>query len=80
MNFLELDFLFGLSFHLNVTPNTFYTYSSYLQREMQLESSLNVTTIGKSLKLQRCFSEEESTPHKPQLAVWEGSARESGLD
>ncbi|RWR89712.1 cyclin-U4-1-like protein [Cinnamomum micranthum f. kanehirae] len=69
MNFLELDFLFGLSFHLNVTPNTFYTYCSYLQREMQLESPLNVTTIGKSLKLQCCFSEEESTPHKPQLAV-----------
>ncbi|KAL8129805.1 hypothetical protein V2J09_018960 [Rumex salicifolius] len=36
INFLEVDFLFGVGFHLNVTPNTFYTYCSYLQREMLL--------------------------------------------
>ncbi|XP_047340823.1 cyclin-U4-1-like [Impatiens glandulifera] len=34
MNFLEVDFLFGLGFHLNVTPSTFYTYCSYLHKEM----------------------------------------------
>ncbi|KAK4759269.1 hypothetical protein SAY87_022400 [Trapa incisa] len=39
MNFLELDFLFGLGFHLNVTPATFGTYCTYLQREMLLLSS-----------------------------------------
>lgn len=39
MNFLELDFLFGLGFHLNVTPATFGTYCAYLQREMLLLSS-----------------------------------------
>ncbi|PKI36117.1 hypothetical protein CRG98_043486 [Punica granatum] len=39
MNFLELDFLFGLGFHLNVTPTTFNTYCTYLQKEMLLLSS-----------------------------------------
>ncbi|KAL5724036.1 Cyclin-U4-1 [Ranunculus cassubicifolius] len=66
MNFLEVDFLFGLSFHLNVTPNTFHTYCSYLQREMLVESPL--LSLGRSLKLHCCFNEDEST-HKQQLAV-----------
>ncbi|KAK1304945.1 Cyclin-U4-1 [Acorus calamus] len=34
MNFLEVDFLFGLSFQLNMTPDTFNSYSAFLQREM----------------------------------------------
>ncbi|KAH9627491.1 hypothetical protein KSS87_006182, partial [Heliosperma pusillum] len=43
MNFLEVDFLFGLGFNLNVTPNTFHTYCSYLQREMMLlQTPLNI--------------------------------------
>ncbi|XP_077235168.1 cyclin p4;1 [Tasmannia lanceolata] len=67
MNFLEVDFLFGLSFHLNVTPTTFNTYCNYLQREMLLESSLN--NIGRSLKLHCSFSEDDSTPQTQQLAV-----------
>ncbi|XP_059651659.1 cyclin-U4-1-like [Cornus florida] len=76
MNFLEVDFLFGLSFHLNVTPTTFHTYCSHLQREMILqphldlaESSLN---IGRSPKLHLCFNEDEASSHQqqqPQLAV-----------
>ncbi|KAJ4952330.1 hypothetical protein NE237_029162 [Protea cynaroides] len=66
MNFLEVDFLFGLSFHLNVTPISFHTYSSNLQREMiLLQPPLN---FGRSLKLHYCFSEDEST-HQKQLAV-----------
>lgn len=36
MNFLEVDFLFGLAFELNVTPTTFHTYCCCLQREMLL--------------------------------------------
>ncbi|XP_077244850.1 cyclin-U4-1-like isoform X2 [Tasmannia lanceolata] len=60
INFLEVDFLFGLSFHLNVTPTTFHTYCNYLQREMLLESPLN--SIDRSL-MQHCnFSEDDSTP------------------
>ncbi|KAF6152982.1 hypothetical protein GIB67_021587 [Kingdonia uniflora] len=70
LNFLEVDFLFGLSFHLNVTPDTFHTYCSYLQREMLLESPLSLAT---SLKLQCCFNDDDSSPthqkQQKQLAV-----------
>ncbi|KAF3445603.1 hypothetical protein FNV43_RR10779 [Rhamnella rubrinervis] len=78
MNFLEVDFLFGLGFHLNVTPTTFQTYCTYLQREMLLlqpplsapaaaDSSLS---LAKSLKLQYlCFNEDETSHQKHQLAV-----------
>ncbi|XP_068634673.1 cyclin-U4-1-like [Aristolochia californica] len=66
MNFLEVDFLFGLSFHLNVTPATFHSYCNYLQREMLLESPIN---LPKPLKLHCSFSEDDSTPQKHRLAV-----------
>ncbi|KAL4600154.1 hypothetical protein ACB092_11G177400 [Castanea dentata] len=74
MNFLEVDFLFGLGFRLNVTPNTFHIYCSYLQREMMMqqpplnlaESSIN---LGKSLKLHLCFNEDETSHQQQQLAV-----------
>lgn len=77
MNFLEVDFLFGLGFHLNVTPNTFHTYYTYLQRKMMMlqpppiiaESSLSFGK-GRSLKVVHlCFNEEESSHQKQQLAV-----------
>ncbi|XP_010258734.1 PREDICTED: cyclin-U4-1-like [Nelumbo nucifera] len=60
MNYLEVDFLFGLSFHLNVTPSTFHTYCSYIQREMYIESPL---------KLHCCFNEDDPTHQQQQLAV-----------
>ncbi|KAL3516824.1 hypothetical protein ACH5RR_023726 [Cinchona calisaya] len=71
MNFLEVDFLFGLEFHLNVTPTSFYTYCSYLQREMLMqpptvnlaESSLY---MAKSSKLHLCFNEDESSHQQQQ--------------
>ncbi|XP_050225205.1 cyclin-U4-1-like [Mercurialis annua] len=75
MNLLELDFLFGLGFQLNVTPNTFHTYCSYLQTEMLmsqsspvelLESPLN---LAASLKIHCCFSEDDQSAHQKQLAV-----------
>ncbi|KQJ97834.1 cyclin-P4-1 [Brachypodium distachyon] len=34
MNYLEVDFLFGVAFDLNVTPATFDSYCSVLQAEM----------------------------------------------
>ncbi|KAK1696115.1 hypothetical protein QYE76_012812 [Lolium multiflorum] len=34
MNYLEVDFLFGVAFDLNVTPATFASYCSVLQTEM----------------------------------------------
>lgn len=72
MNLLEVDFLFGLGFQLNVTPAAFYTYCSYLQREMLIRSPVslpeNPVTLGRPLKLHCCFSEDDST-HQKQLAV-----------
>lgn len=65
MNILEVDFLFGLGFQLNVTPNTFHTYCSYLQTEMLLTKP-NLQ-IEKPVKL-HSFTEDE-TSHKKQLAV-----------
>ncbi|XP_004492903.1 cyclin-U4-1-like [Cicer arietinum] len=74
MNFLELDFLFGLGFHLNVTPNTFQVYCVHLQSEMMMMQPLNFTdsslSLGKSLKTHLCFNEDESSHKKQQqLAV-----------
>lgn len=77
MNFLEVDFLFGLGFHLNVTPNTFHTYCSYLQREMLLlQPPLNIVSdsvsnssmiIGKSpITIHSCYNDDETTSHQQQ--------------
>ncbi|KAE9617914.1 hypothetical protein Lal_00037926 [Lupinus albus] len=75
MNFLEVDFLFGLGFHLNVTPNNFQAYCAHLQREMLLMQPLNFVdsslSLEKSLKAHLCFNEDESSSHQnqQQLAV-----------
>ncbi|KAB2068937.1 Cyclin-U4-1 -like protein [Gossypium arboreum] len=76
MNFLEVDFLFGLGFHLNVNLKTFHTYYSYLQRQMMMmlqpppPSTAPESSIESTLKVHLCFSDEESTSHqKEQLAV-----------
>lgn len=74
MNFLEVDFLFGLGFHLNVTPTTFHTYCSYLQREMMVQPQLNISEESSlynsrsSKLLHLCFNEDEAS-HQQQLAV-----------
>ncbi|XP_051121922.1 cyclin-U4-1 [Andrographis paniculata] len=78
MNFLEVDFLFGLGFHLNVTPATFQTYCLYLHREMnlqpQISSNINIIAEeinGRSSKVPHsCFNEDESShQQQQQLAV-----------
>ncbi|KAL2478037.1 Cyclin-U4-1 [Forsythia ovata] len=75
MNFLEVDFLFGLGFNLNVTPTTFYKYCSYLEREMMmLQPQINMSEsklyMGISSKLHLSFNEDESSHHQQQqLAV-----------
>lgn len=70
MNFLELDFLFGLGFHLNVTPSTFQTYCYYLHSQMvlQLPHHLHPSFYASSkLSLQlHHFSEEEDSSHQQQ--------------
>ncbi|XP_075477920.1 cyclin-U4-1-like [Primulina tabacum] len=76
MNFLELDFLFGLGFHLYVSPTNFQTYCSHLHRHMILHSpNLNFAEDHPSLstaKIHLCFSadrQDESALQKQQLAV-----------
>ncbi|KAF8028528.1 hypothetical protein BT93_E1220 [Corymbia citriodora subsp. variegata] len=72
MNFLEVDFLFGLGFNLNVTPSAFHTYSSYLQREMMMMQQCPLSTVedGRSQKLRLiCFNEDEASHQKQELAV-----------
>ncbi|XP_059625297.1 cyclin-U4-1-like [Cornus florida] len=79
MNLLEVELLFGLGFHLNVTPTTFHTYSSFLQTHIFLRSpplqllvssssSSAVDIIGRTQKLHCCFNEEDDS-HQKQLAV-----------
>ncbi|MED6159344.1 Cyclin-U4-1 [Stylosanthes scabra] len=76
MNFLEVDFLFGLGFHLNVTPGTFQAYCAHLQKEMLMmqphldfENSSSLS-LGKSLKSHLCFNDDESSQQQQQqLAV-----------
>ncbi|XP_044467903.1 cyclin-U4-1-like [Mangifera indica] len=63
MNMLEVDFLFGLGFQLNVTPTAFHTYCCFLQQEMFLQSPLHLP-----LKHQCSFTDDESA-HQKQLAV-----------
>ncbi|CBI16684.3 hypothetical protein AAG906_038667 [Vitis piasezkii] len=75
MNFLEVDFLFGLAFDLNVTPTTFHTYCCCLQREMLLQSPLSLPdhhsslNLARSSKLHLHFNEDEPSHHKQQLAA-----------
>ncbi|KAE8696918.1 Cyclin-U4-1 [Hibiscus syriacus] len=78
MNMLEVDFLFGLGFNLNVNPKTFETYYSHLQREMLMllqpppPPPPPPSSAESSMKLHLCFNEEEptNTSHrKEQLAV-----------
>ncbi|XP_030511967.1 cyclin-U4-1 [Rhodamnia argentea] len=71
MNFLEVDFLFGLGFNLNVTPTAFHTYCSYLQREMLQQSPLAaMEDDGRPQKLRLiCFNEDEASHQKQELAV-----------
>ncbi|EFH58237.1 CYCP4_1 [Arabidopsis lyrata subsp. lyrata] len=70
MNFLELDFLFGLGFELNVTPNTFNAYFSYLQKEMTLLQPLSLVVVPSSRSVVT-FNDDEASHQKQQqqLAV-----------
>ncbi|KAL0298313.1 UNVERIFIED_CONTAM: Cyclin-U4-1 [Sesamum radiatum] len=74
MNLLEVDFLFGLGFELNVSTATFHRYCSYLQREMLLEfppltAAPSPLGLGRPEKLHFCVNDEGSTHHQQQLTV-----------
>ncbi|KAG5616476.1 hypothetical protein H5410_016300 [Solanum commersonii] len=61
MNLLEVDFLFGIGFQLNVTPTTFHTYCSYLHTEMlMLEIPMPLKIVN-----QQCWvNDDESSTHE----------------
>ncbi|CAN7008028.1 hypothetical protein IGI04_010824 [Brassica rapa subsp. trilocularis] len=68
MNLLELDFLFGLGFDLNVTPNTFHAYFSYLRKEMTLLQPLSLVVVPPRSVI--TFNDDEASHQKQQqLAV-----------
>ncbi|XP_010508257.1 PREDICTED: cyclin-U4-1 [Camelina sativa] len=69
MNFLELDFLFGLGFELNVTPNTFHAYFTYLQKEMTLLQPLSLVVVPSSRSVITFINDDEASHQKQQLAV-----------
>ncbi|KAL1203808.1 Cyclin-U4-3 [Cardamine amara subsp. amara] len=80
MNMLELDFLFGIGFQLNVTVSTFNSYCCFLQKEMTmltkmesmfLEPSLSFGSSFKKKLLMTLHEEDSLSTHhnKKQLAV-----------
>ncbi|CAH2043976.1 unnamed protein product [Thlaspi arvense] len=80
MNMLELDFLFGIGFQLNVTVSTFNNYFSFLQREVVmlmkmkslfLEPSLSSRSFFKTKLLMNPYEEDSLSTHhnKKQLAA-----------
>ncbi|XP_075487918.1 cyclin-U4-1-like [Primulina tabacum] len=74
INFLEVDLLFGLGFHLNVSPSTFHAYCSHLHRQITIlhyipklsftEDQHSFCT-GKSVNIQ----DESAHQKQHQLAV-----------
>jgi hypothetical protein len=74
MNMLELDFLFGIGFQLNVTVSTFNNYCSFLQREMKslfAEPSLSFRSYFKTKVMMNPLEEDSLSTHhkKKQLAA-----------
>ncbi|TMW83339.1 hypothetical protein EJD97_002049 [Solanum chilense] len=66
MNLLEVDFLFGIGFQLNVTPTTFHTYCSYLHTEMLM---LEIPTPLKIVNQQYCcVNDDESSTHELDIS------------
>ncbi|CAN1188337.1 CYCU4-1, partial [Linum perenne] len=50
MNLMEVDFLFGIGFDLNVTPTTFHTYCSHLHTQMTILQSPPLQLSHQTLK------------------------------
>lgn len=71
MNYLEVEFLFGIGFELNVAPVTFSYYCSVLQKEMCMESlPPPLPPAAAASRSLCCLTEEEpSSCRQKQLAV-----------
>lgn len=65
MNLLEVDFLFGLGFQLNVSISEFEQYNSYLQRQTLLQFP-PLTPLNHPLFHNL---DEDGSTHQQQLAV-----------
>ncbi|KAG6415989.1 hypothetical protein SASPL_123410 [Salvia splendens] len=63
MNLLEVDFLFGLGFQLNVSTTTYHHYCSHLQKEMLL----HFPPLSTRRNIRFHVDDQGSTQH--QLAV-----------
>ncbi|PKA50294.1 Cyclin-P4-1 [Apostasia shenzhenica] len=61
MNFLEVNFLFGLRFELNVSPFVFTSYCSILKREVSPQIPLGFHCLGAKEE------EEEEEPRSSSL-------------
>ncbi|XP_010443988.1 PREDICTED: cyclin-U4-3-like [Camelina sativa] len=55
MNMLELDFLFGIEFQLNVTVSTFNNYCGFLQNEMVMLMKMESLFLKPSLSFRGSF-------------------------
>jgi hypothetical protein len=75
MNYLEVDFLFGVGFDLKVSPETFGHYCGILQSEMlclemKPEPPLPLPAAPGSNRLHRCLSEDDgSSSSQQQMAA-----------
>uniref|UniRef100_A0A0D9W7S4 Cyclin n=1 Tax=Leersia perrieri TaxID=77586 RepID=A0A0D9W7S4_9ORYZ len=74
MNYLEVDFLFGVGFDLNVSPETFGHYCAVLQSEMLcLELERPPPSSPAPARLHCCLAEDDtggtSTSSCPALSI-----------
>ncbi|XP_044449913.1 cyclin-P4-1 [Triticum aestivum] len=61
MNYLEVDFLFGIAFDLNVTPAVFASYCAVLQTEMACleHPPPSIDAVSPTSLLQHCLPDQE---------------------
>jgi hypothetical protein len=55
MNYLEVDFLFGIAFDLNVTPAAFASYCAVLQSEMAYLDDAPAPVVEAPPRLHYCY-------------------------
>nr|GMC61860.1 cyclin-U4-1-like [Ipomoea batatas] len=66
MNILEMDFLFGIGFDLNVTPSTFHTYCSHFIAQIQAQRPHPFLGVVSNHDLQCRIDEDECLDHHHQ--------------
>jgi hypothetical protein len=69
MNYLEVDFLFGVAFDLNVTPAAFASYCSVLQSEMAYLEPPPAPVEAARLQLQHYCGAGPSSDHDVDAAT-----------